>query len=143
LVLEDQDVFMTWVGAFNSCNSSLIIRIAVSVAVPRSGALLTPGFRISDPGYQTHIFESVVTIFGVKITIILGELALMVRTCICEKFLYFDAKTKHFQQNIFIFEIGRERTTMCVHSSSWGQQQRTLSLPGRYILVPMILRPKE
>jgi hypothetical protein len=36
---------------------------------PGSSAFLTPGsgigfFRISDPGSQTHIFESLVTIFG-------------------------------------------------------------------------------
>jgi hypothetical protein len=28
------------------------------------GAFLTPGSRIPDPGSQTHIFESLVTIFG-------------------------------------------------------------------------------
>jgi hypothetical protein len=48
---------------------------------PGSGAFLTPGSnirnnffsgsRISDPGSQTHIFESLVTIFWVKSSIIL------------------------------------------------------------------------
>jgi hypothetical protein len=79
--------YMGW--GFNSCDSSAIICMAVSVAEPRSGAYLNP--FLPDPGSQTHIFESFVTIFGVKITIILREFAQMVRICICEKFQYFDA----------------------------------------------------
>jgi hypothetical protein len=53
-----------------------------SVADPGSGAFLTPGsgirnrfFRISDPGSQTHIFESLVTIFWLKGSIIHRKLA--------------------------------------------------------------------
>jgi hypothetical protein len=53
-----------------------------SVADPKSGAFLTldPGFglgffRISDSGSQTHIFDSLMTKFGVKSTIILCVLA--------------------------------------------------------------------
>jgi hypothetical protein len=49
-----------------------------SVADPGSGAFLTPGSgigfsesRISDPGSQTYIFESLVTIFWVKSSIVL------------------------------------------------------------------------
>jgi hypothetical protein len=42
---------------------------------PGSGAFLAPGSRISDPGSQAHIFKSLVTIFWVKSTKILGELA--------------------------------------------------------------------
>jgi len=54
------------------------IRIETSVADPGSGALLTPGSgirnrffpdprsRISEPGSQTHILESLVTISWVK-----------------------------------------------------------------------------
>jgi len=38
---------------------------------PGSGAFMTPGSRMLDPGYQTHIFESLVTIFWVKSYIIL------------------------------------------------------------------------
>ncbi len=47
-----------------------------NVADPGSGAFLTPGSGIRnrfylDPGSQTHIFESLVAIFGVKSSIIL------------------------------------------------------------------------
>ncbi len=63
----------------------VLVDLAFSVADPdpESGAFLNPGsgigfFRIpdlgswiSDPGSQTHIFESLVTIFWVKISIIL------------------------------------------------------------------------
>jgi hypothetical protein len=47
---------------------------------PGSGAFLTPGSGIRnrvfpDPGSQTHIFESIVTIFWVKISLILRKLA--------------------------------------------------------------------
>jgi hypothetical protein len=47
-----------------------------SVADPGSGAFLTPGSGIRDrffpdPGFQIHIFESLVTIFWVKNSIIL------------------------------------------------------------------------
>ncbi len=86
MVLEHQDVFFTRAEAYNSCDSSPKIRMIVSVADPGSGALLTPGSQIPNP-----FFWSLVTVFCVKNTIILRELAQMVRTCICEKFLYFDA----------------------------------------------------
>jgi hypothetical protein len=33
---------------------------------PGSGAFLTPGSEIRDPGSQTHIFERLVTTFWVK-----------------------------------------------------------------------------
>jgi hypothetical protein len=47
-----------------------------SVADPGSGAFLTPGSGIRnrffpDPGSQTHTFESLVTVFWVKSSIIL------------------------------------------------------------------------
>ncbi len=38
---------------------------------PGSGAFLTPGSGIPDPGSQTHTFESLVTIFWAKSSIIL------------------------------------------------------------------------
>jgi hypothetical protein len=52
--------------------------ITSSVADPGSGAFLTPGSGIRnrffpDPGSQTHIFESLVTIFWVKSSIILVQ----------------------------------------------------------------------
>jgi hypothetical protein len=47
-------------------------RLIISVADPGSCAFLTPGsgigfFRISDPGSQTHIFESLVSICWEKV----------------------------------------------------------------------------
>jgi hypothetical protein len=52
--------------------------ISVADTDPGSGPFLTPGLgsgirnrRISDPGAQTHIFESLVTIFWVKSSTIL------------------------------------------------------------------------
>ncbi len=58
--------------------SSLVLRIRIRDPVPFWP--LDPGsvigfFRISDPGSQTHIFESLVTIFWVKSSIILCKLA--------------------------------------------------------------------
>jgi len=40
----------------------------LGVADPDSGSVaFDPWIRISDPGYPTHIFENLVTIFGVKV----------------------------------------------------------------------------
>jgi hypothetical protein len=47
------------------------VQSSVADPDPGSGAFLAPGSRISDPGSQTHIFESSVTIFWVKSSIIL------------------------------------------------------------------------
>ncbi len=50
--------------------------LRIRIRDPGSGAFLTPGSGIlnwvfPDPGSQTHIFESLLTIFGVKSSIIL------------------------------------------------------------------------
>jgi hypothetical protein len=52
-----------------------MVKTSVADLDPGSGAFLTPGSRIRnrffpDPGSQTHIFESLVTIFWVKSSII-------------------------------------------------------------------------
>ncbi len=64
-----------------SCITEEIPKGSGSVADPGSGAFLTPGSgirnsffsgsRISDPGSQTYSFESLVTMFWVKSSIIL------------------------------------------------------------------------
>ena len=45
--------------------------LRIRIQNPGFGAFLTPGSRISDPRSQTHIFESLVTTFWVKSSIIL------------------------------------------------------------------------
>jgi hypothetical protein len=47
-----------------------------------------PGFRIPDLGSQTHIFESLVTILGVKINIILSKMAFVATKKVVELIYY-------------------------------------------------------
>ncbi len=79
------------IGAASVCGSGLdptLLTQKYSLPDQGSGAFLSlpPGsgegfFRISDPGSQTHICDSLMTTFGVKSTIILSVLA-------TKKFLY-------------------------------------------------------
>ncbi len=71
----------TMYGSWSFYHQAKIVRkTSVADPDPGSGAFLTPGSGIRnrifpDPGSQIHIFESLVTIFWVKSSIILWKLA--------------------------------------------------------------------